>query len=256
VKHQLALVTGASSGIGLELCRRLSQKGLFLILTGRHEGRLGQLAKELPGSEVVVADLATEQGRKTLVSLINERLPDLVINNAGYGLLGDIVSHGAEKQLDLVRVDVEAVLEITVEAAAALKEKGQPGTIINISSAASFQPYPYFAAYAASKAFVTSFSEAVNHELKPYGIDVLVSCPGWIDTPFGVRASGGKPRRKPAKRAMTVDFAVDEILWQIEKKKPVHTFDWRYRLAVWAGKYVVPKRVAFYILKKAATSQG
>jgi len=251
----LALVTGASSGIGAHLCRRLSQRGMKLILTGRDRKRLEDVAKELPDSEIVVADLSTEEGRATVVRIIKKCLPNLVINNAGYGLLGDVISHGAEKQLDLVRVDVEAVLEITVEAAAALKESQKKGTIVNISSAASFQPYPFFAAYAASKAFVTNFSQGVNEELKPYGIDVLVSCPGWIDTPFGVRASGGKPRKKPANRAMTIDFAVNEILWQIEKKKPVHTFDWRYRLVVWLGKHIIPKRLAFYILKKVAFSR-
>src|SRR5580693_8214964 len=150
---RLALVTGASSGLGKALCHLLAKKGVRLIVTGRNRSKL----EELHGL-VHVADLA--QSRDSLIKLIHEHVPDLVINNAGWGLYGDALSHTTKEQMDILEVNANAVLEISLEAARAMIKAKTEGAIVNIASGAAFFAFPTLAVYAASKAFVGSFSEA------------------------------------------------------------------------------------------------
>jgi len=223
MKH--ALITGATSGIGKAIAHFLASKGYRLCLTGRHN--LEDLEK-IPNTHAIPCDLSKD--RTPLVEYIRANAPDLVINNAGFGTYGSLISFETDVQLGMAEVMMNAVLELTMESAKALKSAGKAGVIMNISSAASFQPMPYFANYAACKAYVRALSEALDYELKDDGIRVLCSCPGVVRTDFRRRASGGKDVRTPFE--MTVDEAVLHIWRQIESGKAVEIFNWKYRCMI------------------------
>jgi short-subunit dehydrogenase len=229
---KLALITGATSGIGEGLARLLHQKKISLILTGRNREKLEQLKKEL-GCETVAIDL--EGDRSELVALIKKRAPDLVINNAGFGLYGEALSFSTEEQMKILEVNAMALLELTLEGARAMISEGKAGVIMNISSASAYQPFPTFSVYGASKAFVNSVSQSLDFEFKNHGVRVLAACPGMVSTNFSKRASNSeKVRDEPG--VMKLDFAVQEIWMQIEKLRPIHIFDWRYRLMIGFGR--------------------
>ncbi len=230
-KFTLALVTGASSGIGEELCHLLAAKGIGLIITGRNTAKLEHLANSLNSTEPVIpitADLSDSMGVQIIIDTIHEHSPDLIINNAGFGLYGAALSHATDDEIELVEVNVAAVLEISLEAARTLIAQNKKGVIMNISSVAAFLPFPNSAVYAASKAFVTHFSMAFDYELQDQGIRVLNACPGMVKTEFAQRA-GGAAMLQEQRFAMTAKYAAEQIWWQIQKGKLTHIFDRKYR---------------------------
>ncbi len=228
----VALVTGATSGLGKSLCQLLASKNIPLIITGRNEEELTNLKQTLPVHVVSCkADLSKSEDRKRLIALIHEYTPDLVVNNAGFGLYGDALSHTTEEQMDILRVDGNAVLEITLEAARSLKMAGKPGTILNISSAAAFFVFPKFSVYSAVKGFVKQVSIALDEEMKPLGIRVLTACPGQIKTAFRIHASKGV-YHKPSRYAMCLKSASEHLWHQIQTGKQVYIFDARYRVMI------------------------
>jgi len=243
---KLALVTGASSGIGEALCYLLAEKGIPLIVSGRNPDKLLELKEALHISvEVISADLVDPSERAKLVSVIQEQIPDLVINNAGFGLYGEATAHSTEKQLHILKVNGEAVLELSLEAARAMQDAGKEGVVMNISSVAAFQVFPTFAVYAASKAFVNLFSESFDLEMRPYGIRVLAACPGVVATNFRVRSGGSKE----GATGMTATFAANEIWKQIVQRKPIRIFDWKFRFATFLTKWILPKSFVQWTLK-------
>jgi short-subunit dehydrogenase len=230
-KFTLALVTGASSGIGEELCHLLASKGIGLIITGRNTAKLEHLANSLKSTEPVIpitADLSDPMGVQIIIDTIHEHCPDLVINNAGYGLYGAALSHSTDEGLKLIEVNVAAVLELSLEAARTLIAQNKKGVIMNVSSVAAFLPFPNSTVYAASKSFVTHFSMAFDYELQDQGIRVLNACPGMVKTEFAERA-GGAAMLEEQKLAMTAKYAAEQIWWQIQKGKLTYIFDWKYR---------------------------
>ncbi len=251
--YQLALVTGANSGLGLEICKRLAALSIPLILVGRNHKEL-EAAAALLGShaEIHVVNLADPHSRTYLITKIRERCPDLVINNAGFGLYGEALSHPIEEQLNMLEVNSKALMEITLEAAHALKKQNRKGTILNISSAAAFFTYPSFATYSASKAFVNHFSRSFDAEMKPHHIRILCVCPGKIATSF---------RDKAAKHALpkqdiftfSVEKAASLILHQIEREIPFTIIDWRYKLLSFIARYFLPRSLTTKLLKSAIT---
>ncbi|MBX7067728.1 MAG: SDR family NAD(P)-dependent oxidoreductase [Parachlamydiales bacterium] len=210
-----ALVTGASSGLGLELCKLLRKKGVRLIATAR---------KNLPEADLVVkADLLHE--REKIIGLIEKEAPDLVINCAGFGTYGPAIDHS----MDLLEVNANAAIQITLAAAKAMLKAQKKGIILNVSSAASLIPMPYLALYSAAKAALTSFSQSFDAEMQSSGIRILVSLPGQIDTDFAFRASHGKYRQMGG---MNKDWVAMQIMRQIERKIPYEVLDWKVRLGV------------------------
>ena len=245
----LALVTGASSGLGKALSLALAKQNVPLILVARREDLLHALASELPPSTIVHrCDLSNPNDRKALIQLIHEKAPDLVINNAGFGLYGLTLSQPLSELKEMVDVNIQALMEVTLEGARALQNSKRKGTILNISSAAAFFPFPTFSVYAATKAFVNCFSEGLDAELQPRGIRVLTVCPGQVDTNFRKRASKGFPQKKD-KLTMTPEKAATLILEQIKKGRALSIIDWRYRILVALGK-LLPKRVIMHSVLK------
>jgi uncharacterized protein len=247
---KLALITGASSGLGEQLCYALSKRGIGLILTGRDEEKLQKVAAHLPFStQIICSDLAKPQERIRLVELLHKQSPDLIINNAGFGLYGPALCHPTLDLQEMVEVNIQALMELTVEGAKAMIEAKKTGVILNISSAAAFTPYPTFCVYAATKAFVNSFSQGIHEELKHRGIHVLTVCPGQIDTGFRKKASRDFPQKKD-KITMDKEIAVALILKQIDHLKPLSIIDWRYKCLIALAK-LLPKRILFPFLKNS-----
>jgi len=186
------VVTGASAGIGAELARGLASRGYGVTLVARREDRLRALAAELgPHAEVAVCDLADAAAREALIAGLEPQRVVGVCNNAGFGSVGRFADLDADRELQLVRVNVEAVLHLTRAFLPGMLDAGA-GAVLNVASIAAFQPLPGFATYAASKAFVQSFSEAVHEELAGTGVSVTSLTPGFTETEFGEAAGAGE----------------------------------------------------------------
>jgi len=246
----LALVTGASSGLGRELCLLLAKKGVRIIASARNFEKLRELALELPESTLLhPADLSDPASRKTLIALIRQMAPDVLINSAGFGLYGDILSHSIEEELKMIHVNLEAAIELSVEAAKSLKEKKKEGVILNVSSAAAAFIYPSFALYAATKAALLHFSQSFDTEMRPFGIRILTALPGKFDSDFRLKA-GGKRKKKEA-FCMPTRTVAQAILEQIQKKQKVRIIDLRYKLLLFVGRHLLPQWFVEKILRSA-----
>ena len=185
-----ALVTGASAGIGAAIARELAGRGHDLILVARREQRLRSLAEELSSehavtAEVIAADLSQADERERLHSGIAERgrWVEVLVNNAGFGSRGRFVDSDTARMVEMVEVNVAAVVDLSGRFLPGMANRGR-GAVINIASAASFQPIPGTAVYAASKAFVLSFSEAIRTEMRGTGVTITAVCPGPVETEF------------------------------------------------------------------------
>jgi len=250
----LALITGATSGLGKALAQLLAEKGVPLFLVARNQEKLAALQKELPVSTLTfVCDLASKKERAALLIAIKAHAPDLIINNAGFGLYGPVLSHDLSSFQEMIKVNVDAVIEISITAAQTLREQHRKGTIVNISSSAAFFPFPFFSVYAASKACIQSFSQSFDEEIKQNGIRILTACPGQIDTPFRMQAAKGHPHAKGG-FTMSSRNAAEKVLKQIEKKRSLQILDWRYRVAIFFAK-MIPRSLLSLFLKRSLTSR-
>ena len=194
---EYALITGASSGIGLELARIAASKNMNLILLARNSEKLMQLRSELeklyPIKVLAVGcDLTKSDTVEKIASLLNGRgiVPDVLINNAGFGMYGAFDKIGAETEANMIQLNVTALTELTKIIYRQMRSRGK-GKILNVSSVAGFMPGPYMAAYHATKAYVLSFSEALAVEAKGSGVTVTALCPGPTASNFENRASAG-----------------------------------------------------------------
>lgn len=186
-----ALITGASSGIGAAMARQLADAGTEVVLVARSEGRLRQLADELGGSsEVLVADLADRAQLDAVVRRVADRHRpvDLVVNNAGYGAVGELVDRPAEDWLAMVQVNVSAVLALTHAALQRFRIDPTPGTVLNVASVAGFVGSAGFGVYSATKSFLVTFGAGVHDEARRYGGAVSTLCPGLTHTEFHQRS--------------------------------------------------------------------
>jgi len=189
-----ALVTGASSGIGDEIARELARRGHGVTLVARREDRLRLLADELAErhgvrTEVVAADLADAGSRAELQSAVEGLglTVDVLVNNAGFSTMGAVATAEVEAELRLVRVDVEAVVDLCVRFVPGMVERGR-GAVLNVASVGAFQPLPGQASYAAAKAFVLSYTDSLHTELAGTGVTATSLCPGPVRTGFGAAA--------------------------------------------------------------------
>ena len=210
------LITGASSGIGEGFARRLAAEGHNLVLVARSEKALHELCDELMLkhdilAHYVVLDLAEPNADLTLYQETERHKLDIdwLINNAGFGSSGDFAKLDIDHELQMIELNIAALVALTHAYLRPMRER-KSGTIINVSSAAGFQPIPFMATYAATKAFVTSFSEAIAEENKPYGIQVLALCPGSTQTNFF--AASGIDRPIQVKGQQTVEDVIETAM--------------------------------------------
>ena len=199
-KPPYALVTGASSGIGECFARALAARKQNLILVARSKDKLIALAAELRAAHGIAAepidfDLSVTGAAASLAALLHERelQVELLINNAGFGARGKFHELPLDRQSEMLRLNIVALVELTHHLLPAMVER-RHGGIINVSSTASFQPVPNTILYAATKAFVTSFSVGLAEELRSSGVIVVTLCPGGTQTNFGVASGFGETR--------------------------------------------------------------
>src|SRR5450755_4126402 len=194
-----ALVTGASSGIGLALSRILAKNGFDVVLVARTASKLQDAAKELQKSgvsaDVIASDLSRPNAAADIVAELKRRNIEIeiLVNNAGYGLAGPFVDNDLQRELDMIQVNIVALTQLTKLLRRPMVAQNR-GRILNVASTAAFQPGPLMAVYYATKAYVLSFSEAIANELRHSGVTVTCFCPGATHTGFAARAGTEKSR--------------------------------------------------------------
>jgi short-subunit dehydrogenase len=197
--RKVALVTGASSGIGVDIARRLALEGFDVVLAARRKSRLALVADRIEKEQrvqahVVEADLSTLEGAKKLVrdvASLGVEL-DCLVNNAGFGVYGKMADADIERTLEMVQLNVLSLTYLTHHYVKEMVARKR-GFILQTASIGAFQPSPYYAVYSATKAFVLSFSEALHHELQGTGVSITTSCPGLTATEFHDVAVHSKP---------------------------------------------------------------
>ena len=189
---KVALITGASAGLGAEFARQLARRGTRLVLVARREDRLRALAAEVGSAGVIAADLSAHDAADRLVADLDAAGDDvaLLINNAGFGQIGRFVSLDASRQREMIDLNVGTLTDLCRAIAPRMIER-KSGGVLNVASTAAFQPGPNMAVYFATKAYVLSFTEALHEELKPHGVHVTALCPGPTRTEFGDVAGFG-----------------------------------------------------------------
>jgi short-subunit dehydrogenase len=201
-----AIITGASSGIGEEFAGILSQRGYQVVLVARSVDRLEELAGRLGAhAHPLPADLSDRSDRAGLLDRIAALglVPDILINNAGLSTLGLVAKSVPEQELNLVEVDVAAVVDLCSRFLPGMVERHR-GAVLNVSSLAAFAPLPGQAAYGAAKAFVLSYTHSLRGELRGTGVTATALCPGPVDTGFGEAAGFTKEE---------ADSALPRVMW-------------------------------------------
>jgi uncharacterized protein len=205
-----ALITGASAGIGMALARQLAAGGTNLVLTARRRDRLAGLAGELSSKHdirtlVCVADLAQHSGPEEIFAFTEDKgiAVDLLVNNAGFGVYGEFHKVEVDRVLEMVQVNVSAVVHLTHLYLPSMIARGN-GDILILASTAAFQAVPYITAYAATKSFDLQFAEGLAEELRPYGVRVCALCPGSTESEFLQVAGQRHHTRRPQETAEKV----------------------------------------------------
>ncbi len=222
-----ALITGASAGIGAVFARELAARKTNLVLVARSEDKLKQIASELRSQyniqvDVIVQDLTASDAAKNVFETVTQKglTIDLLVNNAGFGDYGDFAELDGERQIKIVQLNILALVDLTHKFLPGMRSRRRGG-IINMSSTAAFQAMPYFSVYAASKAFVLSFSEALWAENRSYQVRVLAVCPGPTDTKFFQDAKFSPSLANlAAQNYISPEEVVREALHGLEKDHP------------------------------------
>ena len=246
----LAVITGATSGIGKKMSEYLFEKGWNLVLTGRNEEVLAGLEKKYGGkAETIALDMSVESDVYKLYDFCREKDVDLLVNNAGFGIFGEFEKTDLKKEIELINVNVKAVHILTKLFLQKFCKKNK-GIILNVASSAGFLPGPLLSSYYASKNYVTSMTLAINEELrrKKSNVKICMLCPGPVDTEFNNRA-GVVFSVKPISAEYAAKYAVDKAL----KGKTIIVPGTMIKLGVAFSKFVPKKllcKVTYNIQKK------
>lgn len=241
MKDSYAVITGASAGIGVCFARRLAKDGYPLVLVARREERLYKLAEELKeeyGTEckVVVCDVSKTEECTRLMEEIQHLPLEIFINNAGFGDCGSFINGDLSKELDMIDVNIKALHTLMK---LALQKMEKQGYLLNVASSAGLLPAgPYMATYYATKAYVTSLTQAVAEELKEAGSDIYVGClcPGPVDTEFN-RVANVEFALKGISPEYCANYGID----QMYRKKTVIIPTWFLKVALTFGRMISRK---------------
>lgn len=242
-----ALVTGASSGIGAEYARQLAALGMHLVLVARRQTELETLAAELKSKhachcEVIACDLIAPNAVPQLISDIEHRgiTIELLVNNAAFGVVGEVEETDVERIRQLIQLNISVLAELTYRVLPSMLARGH-GSIINLSSLSGFQPVAYMGAYAASKAFVLHFSEALAVEVRARGVTILAVCPGVTRTPFFDIA--GAPGWLQKHSSHSPELVVKNSLKALDRRRQVIVIGWRNYLLTLVVRMIPRTRV-------------
>src|SRR5688500_14530633 len=251
------LITGASSGIGAAFARKLAARGRNVLLVARSEDKLITMCNELGRvsgvrAHYITMDLLRPDAARELFEETQRRelVVDMLVNNAVFGSMGEFVDLDIARELEMIDLNVKSLVELTHWFLKPMRERKQ-GTIINVASTAGFQPVPFMATYAASKAFVLSFSEALWEENRPHGIHVMALCPGVTDTNFFAASRIDRP---PMRTVQTAEEVVDAALRGLARRKSVVISGWTNWLTVEAERFV-PRSLVTRLAAKALRSR-
>lgn len=250
-----ALITGASSGIGLDMARYLATKKCELILVSRNKEKLEEIQEQLPTKvTIIVADLSNEQKVKELYVLAKKENIDILINNAGLGDFGYLTDTDINKDLELINTNIKAVHILTKYLARDMESRNTDSYILNVASSAAFQPGPLMSTYYATKSYVYQLSEALYYEEKKKKTKVHVSvlCPGPVETNFN-NVAGVKFSVKPLKSTYVAKYSIDQMF----KNKMLIIPGFKMKCAKFFSRFVSDKfllRMIYRIQKKKTTS--
>lgn len=249
-----ALITGASSGIGLDMARYLATQKCELILVARNKEKLELIQEQLPTKvTIIVADLSNEQKVKELYVVAKKENIDILINNAGLGDFGYFTDTDLNKDLELINTNIKALHILTKSIIKDMEKKDTDTYILNVASAAAFQPGPLMSTYYATKSYVYQLSEALYYEEKKKKTKVHVSvlCPGPVETNFN-NVAGVTFSVKPLKSSYVAKYAIDKMF----KNKMLIIPGTTVKLAKFFGRFVSDKfllRQTYKIQKKKAS---
>jgi uncharacterized protein len=223
-----ALITGASTGIGAAFAQQLAARQTDLVLVARSHDKLQQLADSLQQQhliqvDIIVQDLTAPEATETIFQTVQQlgRPIDLLVNNAGMGDYGDFAESDRDLQLKMVQLNIATIVDLSHRFLLGMRQR-RTGGIINLSSVAAFQSMPYFSMYAATKAFILSFSEALGAENRSYGVHVLAVCPGPAGIKFFKEAGFPSSLVNVAEKIDTpIETVVREALKAFEKREPL-----------------------------------
>lgn len=244
---QWALITGASSGIGAEFARQLAARGMHLVLTARRADLMEELAAELSAKhatrcEIIPIDLVEAGAVSKLLAEIQRRglAIQMLVNNAGFGVVGEVDDAPVDRLLELIQVNVAATVELTYRLLPEMLAR-RSGAIINLSSLSAFQPVAYMGVYAATKAFVLHFTEALAVEVRRRKVYLLAVCPGVTRTPFFDIA--GAPGWLQKHSSQSAEDVVKQALKALGRRRMVIVPGWRNWLLTLVVRLVPRKRV-------------
>jgi len=251
------LITGASSGIGAAFARKLAARGRNVFLVARSEDKLIALCNELGRltsirAQYLAIDLRNPDAGAQLFEETQKRELEIemLINNAGFGSMGDFVKLDPNHELEMLQLNIRALVDLTHRFLGPMRERKR-GTIINVASTAAFQAVPYMATYAATKAFVLSFSEALWEENRSHGVHVMALCPGVTETNFFEAAGIDRP---PMRTIQTAEEVVDTALRALPREKPTVISGWTNFLTVEAERFF-PRSFVTKVAGKALRSR-
>jgi len=249
LKKEWAVVTGASSGIGLAFARELARRGHPVLAVARRRERLDALAREAAEHggrvEPLAADLKTDDGLASVARRITELGSiALLVNNAGVATGGDFKSAPLQDELGAIRLNVVAVVTLTHHVLNEMTRRGS-GAVINVASVVAFQPFPHFAIYAATKAFVLSLTEALAEEVKGTGVRIVALCPGAARTEIDVFAHNkGLLGRLPS---LTPEEIVEAALRALNDGSVVEVVGWMNWMLTFMNRFM-PRRAVRWLM--------
>ena len=249
-----ALITGASSGIGLDIARYLATKKFELILVARNKEKLEEIQEKLPTKvTIIVADLSDEQKVKELYVLAKKENIDILINNAGLGDFGYLTDTDLNKDIELINTNIKAVHILTKHIAKDMESRDTDTYILNVASSAAFQPGPLMSTYYATKSYVYQLTEALYYEEKKKKTKVHVSvlCPGPVETNFN-NVAGVHFSVKPLKSSFVAKYAIDKMF----EEKMLIIPGTKMKLAKFFSRFISDKmklRIVYRIQKKKAS---
>ena len=254
-----ALITGASAGIGEAFARQLARKGYDVVLVARRRERMEKLAANVTAlngvaAEIIEADLALSEAVAAVEARLRQGDISMLVNCAGFGTRGEFASLPEDRELEEIDVNIRALTRLS-HAALETMVPAHTGTIINVASTGAFQPVPYMATYAATKAYVLSFSEALHEEAKPYGVTVTCVCPGATRTEF--QQVAGVDERALRTRWASPDSVVAAALRAAARGKAVLVPGGLNQATALSNRFMprfVTRKIAGAIFKRAGAS--